>query len=137
MYVSSSKNLHLQLVEVIVLQENFFRQRRVPKQERLHRRSQPTLDDEAHARQVNQRLDRGMVEVARGRLSNVHREIADPLQIDGDPGCGNHKSKIDGDGLLKRQQREAALVDIGLKVVETLIVRRHPTGQRAVAGEQS
>jgi hypothetical protein len=78
-----------------------------------------------------------MVEVARGRLSNVHREIANPLQIDGNPDYGNHKSKIDGDGLLKRQQREAALVDIGLKLVETLIVRRHPTGQRAVAGEQS
>ena len=78
-----------------------------------------------------------MVEVARGRLSNVHREIANSLQIHGDPGRGSHESKIDGDGLLKRQQREAALVDIGLKVVETLIVRRHPTGQRAVAGEQS
>ena len=76
-----SEDLILQPVQFIVQGEHVLRGVDVLRHEGIKRLPQHRLGEGAHPRQIDQRFDRPMRDVALGRLCDVDREIADPLEV--------------------------------------------------------
>ena len=83
-----------------------------------------------HPRDVDQLLDRRMLQVARRRLGDVDRQVADPLEVGVDLDRGDDRAQVDGHRLVQRQQREAAVVDLDVQLVDRRVADEHALDQR-------
>ena len=96
-----AKNLILQRVEPVVLPQHRLRQTDVARDEGVERLAQHLERQLTHPRQIDQRLDRRMQEVALRRLADVDGEVADALQVGVDLEGRHDRSQIDRDGLVQ------------------------------------
>ena len=71
--------------------------------------------------------------VAPRGLGDVHRQIADALEVGVDLHGGDDRAQVGGHGLVEREQREAAAVDLDVQPVERLVAGQHALDERVVA----
>ena len=64
-----------------------------------------------------------MLKIAAPGLSNVHGQIADPLEIGVDLDGRHDDAEIRRHRLMQREQLEAAIIDFDMKVVDRLVAR--------------
>jgi hypothetical protein len=79
------------------------------------------LGDVAHARDVDERLDRRVLQVALAGLGDVHRQVADPLEVGVDLHGRHDRPQVGRHRLVQREQLEAAVVDLDVQVVDRLV----------------
>jgi hypothetical protein len=80
--VSSSRKIwRLEAVERVVGGQHRLGQRHVAADEGVEGVAQHLLGELAHPRDVDQRLDRRVLQVALAGLADVDRQVADPLQV--------------------------------------------------------
>ena len=56
-----------------------------------------------------------------GRIRDVDRVVADPLDVPGRPEHGEHEAKVAGHGVLKGQKLQRALIDLDVEVVDPVV----------------
>ena len=80
-------------------------------------------------------LTGGCCSVALGRLGDIDREVADPLEVGVDLDRRDDRAQIGGHRLVQRQQLEASVIDLDVQLVDRAVAgehmldeRRHPLG---------
>ena len=66
----------------------------------------------------------GVVQIPIRRFGDVHGLIADPLEVDRDLRGADDESQIDRHWVLKREQSEAAVVDVHLEIVDRQVAAK-------------
>ena len=122
---SSRKIWRLERVERVVGGQHRLGQRHVAADERVEGVAQHLLRELAHARDVDQRLDRRVLQVALAGLGDVDGQVADPLEVGVDLDGGDDDAQVGGHRLVQRQQLEAAVVDFDVEVVDRLVAGQH------------
>ena len=84
-------------------------------------------------RDVDQLLDRRVRRVAPRRLGDVHRQVADALEIGVDLHGRDDGAEVGRHRLIERQQREAAVVDLDVERVQRLVAAHHAVDDAVVA----
>ena len=84
-------------------------------------------------RDIDRHLRRGeRIEVAYA-LRDIHRLVADTLEIGIDLDHGQNEAQIDGHWLLHREQVQRHLVDLALQPVDRQFAMHHQVADRSVA----
>ena len=91
----------------------------------------------AHSRDVNQRLDRRVAQVALAGLADVHGQVAHPLEVGVDLDGGDDHAQVGGHRLVQGQQLETAVVQLDVQVVDGLIAGQYGLERRTVAVHQA
>ncbi len=78
-------------------------------------------------------LTGGCVRVAPRRFGDVDRQVAHPLEIGVDLDRRDNRPEVGRHRLVERQQREAAVVDLDVQLVDRLVADEHPVDQVVVA----
>ena len=86
---------------------------------------QHLLRDLGHAREQLLVGDRAVVDVAARRFGDVHRQIADPLEVGVDLDRRDDDAQVDRHRLLQGQELEGAIVDAHLAGVDVAVADRH------------
>ena len=66
-------------------------------------------------------LTGGVLHVALRRLGDVDRQVADALEVGVDLDGRDDRAQVGGHRLVQRQQREAAVVDLDVQLVDRLV----------------
>ncbi len=132
-----AEDLRLERVELVVFIEHALRERRVAADECVERVAQHALRDHRHLGDVDQPLDRRVDRVAKRRLGDVDRQVADALEVGVDLHSRDDRAKIHGHRLIERQQREAALIDLDVQRIDWLVADQHAFDAAAIAGNQT
>ena len=104
--------------------------------ERVERVAEHVLRDLRHPRDVDQFLDRRMLQVAGHGFGDVDRQIADAFEVGVDLDRGDDGAQVDGHRLVQRQQLEAAVVDLDVQLVDRRVADQHLFDERVVAIDQ-
>ena len=94
----------------------------------VERIAQHPLREVGHAWNIDERLDRRMLQVAEGCLRDIDGEVTDPLQIVVDLEARYDDADIVGARVVVDQQFVAALVDLDLEVVDRFVTTEHLLG---------
>ena len=78
-------------------------------------------------------LTGGCMQVALAGLGDVHRQVADPLQVGVDLHGRDDDAQVGGHRLMQGQQLEAAIVHFHVQVVDRLVAGQHGVERRVVA----
>ena len=113
------------------------REPRVAPHEGVERVAEHRLRDVAHLRDVDQLLDRRMAGVAARGLGDVHREIAHTLEVGVDLDGRDDLPQVGRHRLVERQQREAAVVDVDVELVQRLVAPHDPIDDHGVAAHEA
>ena len=82
-------------------------------------------------------LTGGVLQVALAGLGDVHRQVADPLEVGVDLDRGDDHAQVGGHRLVQRQQLEAAVVHLHVQVVDRLVAGDHRVERGEVAVHQA
>ena len=75
----------------------------------------------------------GCIGVALGRLGDVHRQVADALEIGVDLDRGHDGPQVGRHRLVQRQQLQHAVVDLDVELVDRLVAGQHRFDEAEVA----
>ena len=94
----------------------------VPPPERLHRDADHVDDDVPHlADLLDDRRVRRIVPGDLVDLRDVHRLVADPLEVQARVDDDRDQPKVGGDGSLEREQRQHPLVELEVDLVDLVV----------------
>src|SRR6266566_356569 len=126
----------VQGVDGIVAPADLPPQLRVATHEGIERAGEHGARLTGHLEQLGLGGDEPGAEQPLGRLRDVHRVVADPLQVVGDLGRRHQKPEVPRHGLLGGEQVDHGLLDFELEGVDGVIACDHPDGELAVAAQQ-
>ena len=89
-----------------------------------------------HVRDVDVRLERRLLVQFERPLGDVHRQVADPLDVGDDLERGHDEAQIGGDRLAAGEHEEGEFVDLDLVAVDRLIALDHLARRGVVAPQQ-
>ena len=92
--------------------------------------------DDCHARQVNIRLEGGLVVEFPGPFGYITALITNPLQVGDNLQSQGDEPEIPGRRLTQRQNFQTALIYFNLQPIDLVIVINGPVGQVAIALHQ-
>ena len=127
------EHLCLQPVQLIVTIQHPSGQVHVPLDERIERIAQHALRDRGHPRNVDEFLDRGMLQIPLSRLGDVDGQIAHAFEIGVDLDRRDDRPQVDGHRLVQGEQLEAAVVDFDVQAVDRVVADEHAFDQLQVA----
>ncbi len=93
-------------------------------------------DDLGHVRDVGPGLERRRPRESFGRLGDVHRVVADPLEVRVDPDRGHEQPQVPRHRLLGGEQVDDHLLDLELERIDLVIARDHLGSLGGVALQQ-
>ena len=96
---------------------------RIAAHERVERVGEHRPGLTRHLEQLGLRNDRPGLNHPLGRLRDVHRVIAHPLQVVGDLHRGGEETQVAGHRLLGRQQPDHSLLDVELDLIDRRVAR--------------
>ena len=132
-----AEHQRLQQVQFVVAGEHALGERHVAADVGVERVAQHFLRDERHARNVDELLDRRMLQVAGGRLGDVHGQVAHALEVAVDLDRRHDGAQVGRHRLLERQQLEAAVVDLDVELIDVAVAGQHLLEQAEVALDQA
>jgi len=95
------------------------------------------LDEFAHAREIDVRLDARVAEDAEGALGDVDGLIADALEIVIDAGDGQDEAEIGGHKLVQGEKLHDAIVDFHLELVDGVFFFEDALGELFIGFQDS
>ena len=75
-------------------------------------------------------LTGAMADVALAGLGDVHRQVADALEIGVDLHRRDDGAQVGGHRLMERQQPEAAVVNLDVQLIDRLVAEQHLVDER-------
>ena len=126
----------VQGVHLVVAEADLAAGRGVAADEGLERVRQHLAREPGHLDDLRLGRDRPGLRQPLGRLRDVHRVIADPLQIVRDLERGEEHAEVAGHRLLERQEVGAHLLDLHLHRVDDPVALDHAAGPLGVPLEQ-
>ena len=114
-----------QSIHLIVTPQNALRQILIAANQRVQAVANHGFGQFAHPRQIHVRLDLWMTKNAHRGLRDVHRLVADALQISIDSRYGEQQPQIRSHGLIQGEQALHALVNFDLHFVDRVFFGEH------------
>jgi hypothetical protein len=131
-----AEELHVQRVDRVVGREHLARQIDVAVDEGVERLVQHRRDRLAHARDVDVRLERRLLVELQGALGQVHRQVADALEVGDHLERRRHEAQVGAGRLAQGEDVQAQVIDRHLGRVDGAIGLDHPARQVGVALHQ-
>src|SRR5262245_2813352 len=131
-----AEDLLLDAVHLVVSGADLARQVRVPGHEGVQALLHHALGLLGHSRQVDVRLELALLVQLHRALGDVHRLVADALEVGDDLHGGGDEAEVAGGRLVEGEQLHALLVDLDVVSVHLPIAVDDVSGQRLVTLHQ-
>ena len=102
----------------------------------LERIADHALRDARHARNIDVRLQQGLLVEFQGAFADVHGHITDPFEIGGDLETGGDKPEVAAGGLVQGQQTNADIVDVHVEPVHLMVAFNDDLGELGISVHQ-